>query len=296
MHDDADGFGVAHVEGVQAFGEVCLADEGVEEDGLVEVAEVGDVVHQPDELAGGVVGTSKSEVESHLRLGDVHLVGGNSDVKSRVAAGSREEVTRGVDVRLGLRVDALVGLLVEDLGLDGGGDAGVQAAASLALWAQTRGTFVKSHPHSLVGVIATLDDDLSALADGESDHVSLVRLNGDEVVGDHGHVVTIDAEEEDGLGTVVDQAEQVLLASLELESREVAVGSAGLLGLVARVRSLAVDEHVISSWREDRSIPGGVVNLLEKVLVVIVEPIGKHDGADIDVPIVSSRAVNNNRA
>jgi len=45
VHDDADGFGVAHVEGVEALCEVGLADEGVEEDGLVEVAHVGDVVH-----------------------------------------------------------------------------------------------------------------------------------------------------------------------------------------------------------------------------------------------------------
>lgn len=45
VHDDADGFCVAHVEGVKAFAEVCLADEGVEEDGLIEVAHVGDVVH-----------------------------------------------------------------------------------------------------------------------------------------------------------------------------------------------------------------------------------------------------------
>lgn len=45
VHDDADGFGVAHVEGVEALCEVRLTDEGVEEDGLVEVAHVGDVVH-----------------------------------------------------------------------------------------------------------------------------------------------------------------------------------------------------------------------------------------------------------
>jgi hypothetical protein len=45
VHDDADGFGVAHVKGVEGFAEVGLADEGVEEDGFVEVAHVGDVVH-----------------------------------------------------------------------------------------------------------------------------------------------------------------------------------------------------------------------------------------------------------
>ena len=45
VHDDADGFGVAHVEGVEAFAEVGFADEGIEEDWFVEVAHVGDVVH-----------------------------------------------------------------------------------------------------------------------------------------------------------------------------------------------------------------------------------------------------------
>lgn len=176
-------------------------------------------------------------------------------------------------MRLGLGVDALIGLLVEDLGLDRSGDTGVQAAASLASRAKTGGTFVESHPHSLVGVVTTLNDDLSTLADSESDHVSLVRLHGNKVVSDDSHVVAIDTEEKDSLGAVVDQTEQVLLASFELESRKVAVGCASLLGLVAGVAGLAVDEHVVGSRRENRSFSGSVVDLLEEVLVVIVEPI-----------------------
>lgn len=246
-------------------------------------------------LAGGVVGSCEGEIESDFRLRDVHLVRWDGNVKSLIGAGIGEQVTGRVDVRLGLGVDTLVGVLVEDLGLDIGGNASVQAAAGLASWAETRGALVKSHPDSLVGVVTTLNDDLSTLADSQSDHVSLVRLNGDEVIGDDGHVVAIDTEEEDSFGTVVDQTEQVLLASLELESGKVAVGGASFLGLVAWVAGLAVDEHVVGGRREDRSFSGGVVDLLKKVLVVIMEPIRKHDGANIDVPLVSRGAVDDNR-
>lgn len=291
VHDDADGFRVAHVEDLLVFGEVGGADGGVEEDGLVVVAHVGDVVHVPDELAGGVVQAGQDEVESDLGLGDVHLVGRHGDVKSLVGTCVREEETAGVNVRGGVGVDALVGLLVEDLGFDASGNTVVQAAASLALRSKTGGTFLKSHPDRLGGVITALDNDLSALTNAKGDHVRLVRLNSDEVVGDDGHVVAIDGEEQDGLGAVVDQTEKVLLASLELEGRKTSVGSALPLGLVAGVVGLAVDEHVVGVRREDGTLPGCMVDLLEEVLVVVVEPVRKHDGADIDVPLVGRRTV-----
>ena len=195
-------------------------------------------------------------------------------------------------MRLGLGVDTLVGVLVKDLGLDSGCNASVQAAASLTSRAKTRGTLIKPHPDSFVGVVATLNDNLSALTDSKSDHVSLVRLDGDKVVGDDSHIVAINAEEEDSLSTVVDQTEQVLLASFELESGKVVIRGASSFGLVAGVAGLAVDEHVVGGRREDRSFPGGVVDLLEEVLVVIVEPIAKHYRADIDIPLVSRRTVN----
>jgi len=292
VHDDADGFGIAHVEDPTLVGEVLCADGGIEQDRVVEVAHVGGVVHVPDEFPSGVVAAGQDEVEGNLRVGDVHLVGWNGDVEGVVGTCGGEEEARRVDVGLGLGVGAVVCIFVVDLGPGGSGDAVVQAAASLALRSKTRWALFKSHPDSLGRVVTALDDDFETLSDSQSDHVGLVRLDGDKVVGDDGHVVSIDAEEEDGLGTVVDQAEQVLLASLELECREACVFGALLVGLTAGVVGLSVDKHVVGHGWENGAIARRVVNLVEQVLVVAMEPVRKHDGAEVDVPLASRRSVN----
>lgn len=109
--------------------------------------------------------------------------------------------------------------------------------------------------------------------------------------------MSIDGETLSTLGTGVDETETVGLAGLELELGDTSIVRA--LGLVSSSNSgavevaLAVDEVVV---REDQARGVRGQNVLNDVEVLLVVPIRKEDGADINVVGRLSRAVDDNGA
>ncbi len=53
---------------------------------------------------------------------------------------------------------------------------------------------VSAHPERRVRWVVGGHDHICTLPDSEGDHIGVVRLNWDEVVGHNGHVVAVDAE------------------------------------------------------------------------------------------------------
>lgn len=124
-----------------------------------------------------------------------------------------------------------------------------------------------------------------------------VRLDGDEVVGDDGHVVAVNGEALDTFGASVDQAETMNLASGELELGHASISGAGGFvtgsnGGAVKVH-LAVDEIVVGPHRGSVSRGEG---LLHKRKVRGVIPVRQHHRAKIDVVVGVLGAIDDDRA
>lgn len=132
----------------------------------------------------------------------------------------------------------------------------------------------RAHPHKVAGLSGGLNNNIGPLTNTKSDKVGLVWLDFDEVVGDDGHLVVVDAELLDTLGTGVDEAEEVLLARLEAEFRNTSVRRAGVGGVSTWVVHLAVDQVVVG---ERRKTGLGVHDLPDQVEVLVVEPVREDD-------------------
>ena len=142
------------------------------------------------------------------------------------------------------------------------------------------------------------DENIGALTDRERDGCNVVRLDGDEIVCNDGHGMSVDGEALDAVGAGVDEPQPVRLSGLELELGDTCVGRAG--GLVACGGSggaikvhLAVDEVVV---RGHAGRAAGGEHVLDQIKVRAVVPVGEHDGAEIDVVLGLGRAVDDNGA
>lgn len=101
----------------------------------------------------------------------------------------------------------------------------------------------------------------------------LVRLDGDQIVGDDGHAVAVYAEHKSRACGTVDEPYEVLLAWRELDVR-VAPRPRG------RVMALAVDDDAVGPGEVGRRLLQLVLDEGRLVDVVLDE-----DGAHIDVPV-----------
>ena len=221
---------------------VKVAQVGFEQDGVVVVCAESAVVDEP-ELVGAI------GLESHVELlGDGRL-GVRGDPVVRHGRGQRvvgAVVDGGVgDRRLGRGDYGGVGVLVVDCCYGFGGDAVEEVAAS------HEGAFAErgAHPDCVGGLAGGFDDDVASLADAEGHYVDLVGDDRDEVIGDDGHGVVVDAELLHALGTGVDQADAVGLAGLELELGDTGVGRASGVVALAGVVHLSVDQVVVAHRR-----------------------------------------------
>jgi hypothetical protein len=102
-----------------------------------------------------------------------------------------------------------------------------------------------SHPDCVGGLARGFDDDVASLANSEGHHFHVVGNDRDEVVGNNGHFVVVNAELLHTLGTRVDQTDAVGLAGLELELGNAGVGRASGVIALARVVHLSVDQVVV---------------------------------------------------
>lgn len=146
---------------------------------------------------------------------------------------------------------------------------------------------VGAHPEGGGGALVGGYEDVGSLADAEGYDLGCVRFDWDEVVGDDGQVVSINAEALDTSRSSVDQPQSVRLASRELEPGNTSVvGTLGIVtcGLGGAVKiHLAVDEVVVRSRLWVATICQWFHDRLHDLEVRSVVPILEEDWPEINV-------------
>lgn len=151
------------------------------------------------------------------------------------------------------------------------------------------GAELGTHPVCVAGLTSRFHDDIGTLTNTQSDDIGLKWFDWDEILGDDGELVTIDAELLDTFGASVYQAEQVLLAGLKFELGDTGVRITREASFGARILHLAVDEVVIG--RRDPSVHG----VVDKSVIVGMEPIFNQDRANVYVVFGVFGAVDDQR-
>lgn len=115
------------------------------------------------------------------------------------------------------------------------------------------------------------------MANSQRDHVGVVGLDGDEVVGDDGHDMVVDGEPLDGFSASVDQPQSVRLSAAKLELGDPSVGRARGTGRreFAVENHFSVDEIVV---REGRRVETGSHDAFDDLEVVTMGPVALHRG------------------
>jgi len=283
IDDKLDALRVAGVVNVPLGWEGGVAKSGLEERRVVVVTTEGRVVHEPDEV--GAVGTELHvDVLDNLRgrgsltverLGDIErVVGAGQDL------GARDSAVGGGD-------SVSVRTLIVNTGKSDRRDTVGERATDT--WRPE--SEIGAHPVGRALSTDTLNDNIGTLTDTKSDDVGGVGNNGDEIVGNDSELMSIDRELLYTLSGGVDEAEEMLLARLELELGETSVGSAGSGGVGARVVILALDQVVVGEWWR---VGACVHGLVDEDLVVGVIPIAEDDRTHVNVVRLSLRTVDNN--
>lgn len=146
-----------------------------------------------------------------------------------------------------------------------------------------------THVDSVGRLAGAVDEHVAALADAQSDDVRVIGLNLDKVSCNDTESVAIDSELLCGSRRGVDKAQTVHSAGLEAEGGHRHIVAALLVGLGAGVASLAVDGVGISTGND--SVRDLIEKAIDFLLVVSMEPILKHDRAEIQVVLFVLRAV-----
>lgn len=88
-------------------------------------------------------------------------------------------------------------------------------------------------------------NNVGTLANTEGDDVSLIGIDGHEVVGDHLELVSINGKLHDSLCGGVNQTKKILCSRLEGELRNASVGRAKECRVCAWIVHLAIDQNVV---------------------------------------------------
>ena len=148
---------------------------------------------------------------------------------------------------------------------------------------------VGAHPDDIGGFTGCFDDDIAALADSEGDDGCLVRFDGNEVVGDHCHGVSVDAEFLDCLNAGVDETEAIFLATCEAELGQAGIVDTRRVGVVLRTRlavevHLAIDKVVVRGWAHFGEICA--LDVLQHAKIVAMKIIIQGNRANIDIIVM----------
>lgn len=71
-----------------------------------------------------------------------------------------------------------------------------------------------------------MDDDVCSLSDSKCDNLRIVRLDGNKVIGDNGHIVTVNRELLDAFCASIDESQTVGLTGCEVERGNARIGHA----------------------------------------------------------------------
>jgi len=207
------------VEDVHHGGLLPVEDEARGVDGPLEDGAGGEAEIFKDEVGGGDVGDVEGKVGDCGGEGLVKAVSGGGDGGVGGGGGGR-------------------GGVIPDDACDGGdvgiGRAAVDPAAAEPVFGEGGG-----------GGFG-FNDDVVALPDGDLDAVGGIVPDGDEVVGDDGEAVAVDAELKDAVDGDVDEAEEIFLAGLEDHFELLAAANAlGVSGAGAVEGVGAVDQAAL---------------------------------------------------
>lgn len=157
----------------------------------------------------------------------------------------------------------------------------------------------RAHPDDVGGFTGRFYDNVTALANSKGYDGGFVWIDGDEVISNHCHGVSVDTELLNCLNTGIDETESMFLATRESELGQAGIVHTRRVGVVLRGRlaikvHLTIDEVIVRGWAEFAEI--SALNVLQNTEIVTMVVVVQRDWAKIDIVIIVLGPVYNKRA